>query len=581
MDSPGAGNDHGVGRRHSSSSDDAGESLIRRCSQCHKRIRVKPRHANVAVKCPACGAVIVPAAPEVDSASHVAAARPSTKPDAAKSPAAPVGGITLSDSDRRDRKFTLAGWAVSLGLHLLLFLSFTTITLRTQAGKASREAEEGLEIDMVEMLPESTAEPVEPEPTENGAAETMWDTPVEMAGILAPPLPEIEDTPLSASIPEAATASMTDPIIGLGAGDSDIEIESRDWRSYSSNSVKARGLTQFRPGGICGFRTEAGRQAALYLGATPQSEAAVEAGLMWLARAQEQDGRWDAKKWGGGSPYYVGSNGLAVLAFLGAGYHPGQAKYQATVRRGLDWLVRRMRPNGDLQASHVYGQGIAAMALCEAYGMSGGVRYRLPAQLAINHVVRLQGPTGGWGYDKERNDTSVSGWQIMALKSAKLAELNVPDSAIERAKGFLAAVTLPNSTSAYRLVERMEGAGTITMTPVGLLCRLFLDYGLEDEHVVKGAGLLRQWGPFYGELFNVYYIYHGTYAMFQMGGDYWQEWNAKFRDRLIDKQIKAEGPLQGSWTPEEHFDVTGGRVYCTAACVFALEVYYRYLPVNQ
>jgi hypothetical protein len=64
--------------------------------------------------------------------------------------------------------------------------------------------------------------------------------------------------------------------------------------------------------------------------------------------------------------------------------------------------------------------------------------------------------------------------------------------------------------------------------------------------------------------------------MFQMGGDYWKNWNSQFRDRLIAEQFKNPENLRGSWTPG-----FGGRVVTTAIAIMALEVYYRYLPVNR
>ena len=60
-----------------------------------------------------------------------------------------------------------------------------------------------------------------------------------------------------------------------------------------------------------------------------------------------------------------------------------------------------------------------------------------PAQASINFIVAAQDPVGGgWRYQvKQAGDTSVVGWQLMALKSAHMAYLNVPPETIREAGG--------------------------------------------------------------------------------------------------------------------------------------------------
>ena len=52
--------------------------------------------------------------------------------------------------------------------------------------------------------------------------------------------------------------------------------------------------------------------------------------------------------------------------------------------------------------------------------MTGDEQFRIPAQKAIDFIVKSQHPKGGWRYRPgEEGDTSVVGWQLMALKSVK------------------------------------------------------------------------------------------------------------------------------------------------------------------
>src|SRR5690606_7666198 len=132
------------------------------------------------------------------------------------------------------------------------------------------------------------------------------------------------------------------------------------------------------------------------------------------------------------------ATGMALLAFLGGGYDHYDDKYQAVVQRGLEYLISQQSDEGDIfpergnstSKLRFYSHGIAALALCEAYGMTGDPELREPAQRALDYIVNSQHKQrGGWRYQPQvSSDTSVSGWMMMALKSGELAGLNVPPS---------------------------------------------------------------------------------------------------------------------------------------------------------
>ena len=85
---------------------------------------------------------------------------------------------------------------------------------------------------------------------------------------------------------------------------------------------------------------------------------------------------------------------------------------------------------------------------------------------------------------------------------------------------------------------------------------------------------------------NFYYWYYGTLCMFQMGNQYWSDWNKNIKGILVDNQRKG-GPMDGtakdvdgSWDPIGGGNIQmGGRVFSTALGTLTLEVYYRYLPI--
>ena len=103
------------------------------------------------------------------------------------------------------------------------------------------------------------------------------------------------------------------------------------------------------------------------------------------------------------------------------------------IEQGLVWLVRHQERDGNLAkdcGSPMYSHGLATIALCEAFGLSGDRNVGHAAQGAVNFIIAAQNKNdNGWRYNPgDPGDTSVVGWQIMALKSAQMAGLNVGGS---------------------------------------------------------------------------------------------------------------------------------------------------------
>ena len=110
---------------------------------------------------------------------------------------------------------------------------------------------------------------------------------------------------------------------------------------------------------------------------------------------------------------------LAVLSFQGAGFNHREHQYKDVVRGGLDFLVKSQKENGDLfvpldddsnRSVWLYSHSLAAIALCEAYGMTQDPELKEPAQKALNFIVASQHPErGGWRYSPGvGSDTSVT-----------------------------------------------------------------------------------------------------------------------------------------------------------------------------
>ena len=389
-----------------------------------------------------------------------------------------------------------------------------------------------------------------------------------------------------ASSPRSA-ASVTQPRIATGS-----EVAAMFRRSVPGISP----IPTERISAGFSMRTPQARAEAIdKLGGSDASETAVDRGLEWLAEHQFAAGNWSIHEINckghnctGAGSYQAdpAATGLALLAFLGAGHTHKTGDYQQTVERGLSWLLNQQKTDGDLfpvetEFAWFYSHGIASIAVCEAYGMTKDARLRDPAQRALEFIVASQHPEfGGWRYrPRFESDTSVSGWQLMALKSGEMAGLKVPRSAYDNVGRWLDSVE--DKAQPGRFSYHPSMPVTDTMTAEGLLMRQYLGAGREDSNMLAGASFLRQRLPRESNR-DVYYWYYATQVMFHMQGDYWNEWNTALRDMLIDAQDKT-GEQRGSWNPEaptkDEWGKSGGRHYVTCMNLLMLEVYYRHLPL--
>jgi hypothetical protein len=373
-------------------------------------------------------------------------------------------------------------------------------------------------------------------------------------------------------------------------------------------------------GGLGGVSAFAGRSGSTRVkmlaegGGNARSEKAVADGLKWLALHQANDGRWslhDFPRHAREHPFPQGrtqlcncqprtthrndiaATGFALLPFLAAGItnKPSREKHQIdytkAVDAGLKYLIRQQNGKG-FYGGDMYAHGIAAIAMCEAYGLTSDPTLKRSAQRALDYIYYAQDPKGGgWRYQaQEPGDTSVAGWQVMAIKSGQMSGLTVPKVVLEKAKNFLNEVEGSKGKGTF---QYMRGSGeTPTMTAVGLLCRMYGGINPRNPALISGVSYLKSQGP-PGATNNMYYLYYATQVMHHMGGDYWDFWNLGpnkdgklgIRDSLISTQDTGGTPGHnhqiGSWeTPDQ-----GGRLMSTSLSLLCLEVYYRHLPLYR
>jgi hypothetical protein len=328
-------------------------------------------------------------------------------------------------------------------------------------------------------------------------------------------------------------------------------------------------------------------------GGTTLTEAAVARSLRWLQRHQHEEGSWGLHDFHRVEKCSCGQRGnihddtagtaLALLPYLGAGQSHLVGAYKEEVAKGLRWLILHQKPNGDLRStdgnSGMYAQGQATIVLCEAFAMTGDEELRVPAQKAIDFIVGAQYNDGGWRYSanprNQTGDTSVVGWQLMALQSARAANLTVPETTFQRTSAYLDRVQ-HNKGATYSY--QAGGHPTPTMSAEGLLCRLYLGWNKSEPALSVGVRHLLKEAPPDRHRGSIYYWYYATQTMHHYGGKEWEEWNLKMRDLLVETQ-QREGHASGSWAPMGEHSEAGGRLYMTALSACTLEVYYRHLPI--
>ena len=420
----------------------------------------------------------------------------------------------------------------------------------------------------------------------------------------------------------AAAADDDPPPSGKDGQETDEPILGKDFPFEGpSERWPPRDRTPF-PGRYADARHQAGNSR--------QADEAVGRALRWLAAHQSPDGRWEAggfHHWCDGKPsrdeqpidgqgkplYDVGVTGLALAAYLGAGYtNRGDHDFAKTVGRGLKYLKDVQDPEGCFgprsTQQYAYNHAAASLAMVEAYGMTGSPIFKGTAQRAVTFITQARNPYFAWRYGIKPgdNDTSITGWMgsvamsartinAAAIESGKPAPLVFEDTPIvDGIRNWLDKATdmetgrvgyLQRGTGPARpagLVDRFPPERSESMTAVGVLLRIYgREHPAKSEIIQKGVKLcldhLPVWNVIDGSI-DMAYWHFATEALHQVGGEAWATWNDALQKALVDTQRRDTDACRflGSWDPVGPWGPDGGRVYSTAMMALCLEAPYRY-----
>jgi hypothetical protein len=341
---------------------------------------------------------------------------------------------------------------------------------------------------------------------------------------------------------------------------------------------------------------------------------AVDRGLKWLISQQQADGSFPTVQTG-----QPGVTSLCLLAFMAHGHMPGEGEYDQQLLRAVSFVQQCQQPNGlialsmpggspitrrvsrEIGTTAAYNHAISALTVSEIYGMSEDaqsddmkdlISKALTATLVMQRWPKDQPEDrGGWRYvdefDRWDSDVSVTGWNLMFLRSARNAGFDVPKEAVDDAVAYIRR----SFSKEYGVFEYiispadtrsrgMAGAGILAMAHAGLH---------ESEEAKKsGEWLLKQNftrynriepfdQPVYQHDRYHYALFNSCQGMYQLGGHYWKEFFPPVARTILANQQK-----EGSWAVDSHmFDSRYGNAYTTALVLLSLGAPNQLLPIFQ
>ncbi|MFH1707927.1 MAG: hypothetical protein ABIF71_08410 [Planctomycetota bacterium] len=287
-------------------------------------------------------------------------------------------------------------------------------------------------------------------------------------------------------------------------------------------------------------------------------------------------GQWDAC-----------ATGFALLCYLGYGHTQRAGHFRTQVANGLAWLEEAQAEDGSFSPNN-YVHAVATMAVVEAHAMCPDSRLEAMGRRAVAVILARQNPYLGWDYGapSTRNDTSVTGWQIMALKSAKAAGFDI-GTAFDGALAHLDRVTPALiSGEGARLAEDCAytyytdkddpGHRNSTMTAISMLCRIFMGARVASPLLAGHTRMVAEHMPAAYDGAGLYEWYYATLAMHQVGGRNWAAWGAAIT-RVLEGVQCGKGCARGSWDPTTDFACQkAGRLFATVMGCLSMEVPFRY-----
>jgi hypothetical protein len=315
-------------------------------------------------------------------------------------------------------------------------------------------------------------------------------------------------------------------------------------------------------------------------GITPETRAAIDRGLAYLARVQERRGSWSNR--GGQGAYPVAMTALAGIALLMDGNTTTQGRYAPNVDRATSFLLRSIDPSGlitsgEEEARPMYGHGFSMLFLSQLYGMTEDPERSRAIHDVLTRAVQLTGRAqsreGGWIYrpDTGGDEGSVTITQVQALRSCRNVGITVPKDIIDRAMEYLAASQNSDGGIRYAL-RQVRGASRPPITAAAVLC--WYNAGeFDNPRAKKALDYCKESIPITGRQFGHDYYAHlyWSQALWVADDPYWEKYFPTRRDHMLTDQRP-----DGSWVGDRV-----GDVYDTAVALIILQLPFQQIPIMQ
>lgn len=310
-----------------------------------------------------------------------------------------------------------------------------------------------------------------------------------------------------------------------------------------------------------------------------QTETVIRSAVRFLASKQLPNGSWGITDFERRHP--VAMTGYTLMAFLAAGHLPGEGEEGKVARAGLQYLLDAAKPDGTFGdrslGQYMYNHGIATIALAELYGQTQAADIKPKLDRAIRLIITSQNPEGGWRYRPvaQDADVSVTVLQVVGLRAAKNAGIDVPQDTIDKAVRYVKSCYDASSGGfTYQPGNRAPGYARTAAAIYSLqVCGLYDDPLVKrgSEYLLKNAGQ-REW--------FTYGTFYAVPAQYMLGDDSWKTWYPRLRSQLL-RQVVREGD-KAHWDGSIDMGSNGlGPIYATAVYTSVLAIPWNYVPIYQ
>jgi len=310
-----------------------------------------------------------------------------------------------------------------------------------------------------------------------------------------------------------------------------------------------------------------------------KTEPIIKGALKYLASKQSPNGAWAVTV--DEQQHPIAITGYTLMAFQAAGQLPGEGEFGKNVSAGLQYLLDSTSADGLIgkrdDGQYMYGHGVASIALAELYGQTRSPTMRQKLDRIIKVIIASQNPEGGWRYRPIARDAdiSVTVLQVVALRAAKNAGLEVPQATIDNAVKYVKKCYHPASGGFTYQPNREPGFARTAAAIYSLqVCGLY-----DDEMVKKGAEYLLSHRKEQDQWFT-YGNFYAAPALYMIGGETWKKWYGQMSGILI-KAVSSKGD-EYYWEKNKLDQGRPvGEVYCTAVYTMILAMPYHYIPLYQ